>query len=144
MAKKPKLKHYGDDKAFDVHDIMNYIDAKYGSDCYDVFFSGKHFDTWCDARCYGKKDPDGNVRSHSNIWFAAYQQHPDGERKCPEFKTVLDELDKEYDIYAHPVKVFDFNKADFDNGPTYMQDFAERVEAEFGARVRMGHDFDDR
>lgn len=141
---KPKIKHYCTEKAYDVHDVMNYIDAKYGSDCYDVFGSGKHFDAWCDAQGYGQKDPEGKKRSHSNIWFAEYQKNPDGQAKCPPYETVLDQLDKVYCIYAQPVIVFDFDKAEFSNSSDYMKEFAERVEKEFGDAVRMGNDIDDR
>jgi hypothetical protein len=144
--KKPSLKRYDDVKAYDVHDVMNFIDAKYGSNCYDVFESGKHFDLWCFKQGHGEKDPAGKPRSESKIWYAEYENHPEGSAKRPQFKAVLDWLDRVYDIYTHKATTFTFRKVDFPvrHSPEYITEFVDRVIAEFGDNVEMGHDFDDR
>lgn len=144
--RKPTLKLYGDEEAYDVHDVMNYIDHKYASNCYDVLNSGLHYDKWCIMQGFGNIDPAGKKRRESNIWFAEYKKHPEGEATRPPLKTVLDRLDIVYDIYAHKMTTFEFCKDDFrlHSGTDFMTEFAERVVKEFGDQCKMGHDFDDR
>lgn len=48
-------------------------------------YQGNFFNKWCDAKGYGKTDPDGRGRGSSQIWYAEYVADPGGERKEPAY-----------------------------------------------------------
>lgn len=71
---------------FSYDDVMKYLEVKYNFDQYNVSKNeDRHFDRWCDARGYTKKKKDsaGNYRSSSQIWWAEYQNDPEGMEKEP-------------------------------------------------------------
>jgi hypothetical protein len=143
-VKKPTIGHFDGTVAvgYDIHEVMLYVEHRYQLHCYDVFESGKHFDKWCDAKGYGDKDPAGKKRDQSNIWFAEYQDDPHGNEDRPPLVTVLDWLDRKYDIYAHEVKAFQMIDDDFDNAPAHMKEFAKHVKKLFGFDEFFVHSFD--
>lgn len=63
----------------DLEDDLN----KQGIQAYDVFQHSGSFDRWCDRKGYGHSDPEGKHRGSSQIWFAEYQNDPEGACKEP-------------------------------------------------------------
>lgn len=59
---------------YELHMLLHLIGKKYNEDFYDTKGSFSDFDIWCDQKGYGKKDPAGKIRSHSNIWFAEREE----------------------------------------------------------------------
>ncbi len=49
--------------------------------------SHPHFYTWADDQGYGEIDPEGETRGSSQIWFAEYKAHPEGEAVCPPYRN---------------------------------------------------------
>lgn len=125
-------------EGFDIHEVMNYISEKYNFDCYDVYNSHKHFDTWCDSKGYGEIDPEGKRRSSSNIWFAEYNQDPKGMKLCPKYVNVLDWFvekympDQTYNEFHITEKTFSGKKI-----PQHMKTFAQYLFTEFGENVTL-------
>lgn len=60
--------------SLDFSDCTAFIEDKYGIDTRDYARSHLQFGEWCDAKGYGEKDPDGNDRSSSQVWFAEFKK----------------------------------------------------------------------
>ncbi len=74
----------------DWHEIEEYIKHLTGRDVRDwmgLHGPTGHFDQWCDAQGYGEKDkdPQGQLRGHSQFWYAEYETDPAGKAKAPEY-----------------------------------------------------------
>jgi hypothetical protein len=73
-------------QAYDYHACADYIEKKHGIQLRDYAVrpgEKDHFAAWCDARGYGKIDPDGKARGSSQRWFAEYNTDPNGVVKAP-------------------------------------------------------------
>ena len=144
---KPEIQefsHCEEATGYDIHEVMNFISEKYGMDCYDIYDSGSHFNKWCDSKGYGETDPQGKLRSASNVWFAEYQADPHGYAVCPKYVNVLDWFiekhmpDQRYNEFY--VDITDFAGNDV---PEYMKEFAHYLFAEFGTELTLVLSFDD-
>jgi hypothetical protein len=51
----------------------------------DLKNSQRHFNTWCDSKGYGAKDPSGTARNGSQIWYKEYTEAPDGQAARPPY-----------------------------------------------------------
>lgn len=64
-----------------ICELMNISEERFR----DYYDNGSHFYKWCDARGYGKTDPEGKTRGSSNIWYKEYNEAPDGYTVCPPY-----------------------------------------------------------
>ena len=72
-------------KKISFDEISYFLKKSHRIDIYDVSKSHKHFDTWCEKRKYGQKDPMGIYRESSQIWFSEYMLAEDGYKMSPEY-----------------------------------------------------------
>jgi len=69
--KKPQPKTR--EPVLDFNECTEYIEKKHHIQTRDYANSSAQFGEWCDAKGYGKTDPEGNDRGSSQIWFAQFQ-----------------------------------------------------------------------
>lgn len=84
---------------YDFSEMIEHVNKVLG---YDQRQAGKHyfphlfpeisdFDSWCNSKGYGEKDPSGKGRGSSQIWFAEYNKDmASGEWKTPEKAPDMD------------------------------------------------------
>lgn len=63
--------------------LAHAIEDRIGKNLRDFNGSFRHFDQWCDARKYKKRDPEGKPRNLSTIWPLEYRDAEDGEVMRP-------------------------------------------------------------
>lgn len=70
-------------------EFIRYLEQKYGCKAEPAWEKDTHYDNWADARGYTrrKRDPDGNYRGSSRIWFQEYQTDPMGAAIRPKQKS---------------------------------------------------------
>lgn len=103
----------------DFSAAISWLEQKYDFNHRDYAGSHRHFDDWCNLKGYGKKDPQGNSRSGSQLWFAEYQKDSNGECKCPPYENFWHWL---ADYPFNPVKKGKTYKVDLDY---WLGEFAE-------------------
>jgi hypothetical protein len=135
---KPKMQTFTSHKrvkGFDIHEVMNFITNKYQFNCFDIFGSLTHFDNWCDQKGYGQKDPVGEKRGSSQIWFSEYQKDAKGEVLRPEFADVIGWFIHYY-LPESDLAEFDLNQIDFSDPtiPDYIKEFYGYVLKDFGQK----------
>lgn len=68
--------------------FIRYLEQKYGFEA-EASGEDRHFDKWADSRGYTrrKRDPEGQPRGSSRIWFEEYQDDPAGAAAAPKRKS---------------------------------------------------------
>lgn len=65
---------YNGDTVFELFQMLETIQKIHKLNFWDFYDSSSDFDKWCESKSYGKTDPTGKERSHSNIWFKEYEK----------------------------------------------------------------------
>ena len=73
---------------YDYNTIIKYLEKKYDFQSRDYAKKFSYFHNWAKAKGYtdGKLDPDGKNLGSSQIWFAEFQDDPDGAAKQPPYQ----------------------------------------------------------
>ncbi len=82
---------------YDYHEQIEFLEEKYNFNSRDYHESSDHFDVWAKANKKPKKDPDGKVWSHSQIFWQEYKDAPDGYTVRPPYSDfwhwLIDHVD---------------------------------------------------
>ena len=71
------VKSYPMNKVFDYNEVIKFIENKYKIKTRDYAYKPgeeSDFDTWCNSKNYGKKDPNNLDRNSSQIWYAEWKK----------------------------------------------------------------------
>lgn len=68
--------------------------------------SHAHFGTWCDMMGYTGLDPAGLDRNSSQIWYAEYKKHPEGDAKRPPYRDFWHWFLDHYDVNNGSILTF--------------------------------------
>ena len=124
-----------EDSIYDIHEVIEYIGKKYKINPYDFYDSSLHFNSWCDAQGYGKKDPQGKDRNSSQIWFQAYQTDPQGNKMCPPYEDFWKYFIDWYSPQTNELIIFDVKEHLSHTNSKMMTKMLNLIELEFGNEI---------
>lgn len=131
--KKPKP---NSNNVYDIHHIVDFIHKKYGINPYDFHGYLPHYDNWCNTQGYGQKDTTGKSRSESQIWFKAYQSHPQGQMACPPHEDFWDFFINEYSPQTDVPVYFDVKDAIEKARSPILIKVLQFIQDEFGGEIQ--------
>lgn len=91
----------------DYNELQDAVGKLLKRDVRDYLDSQSHYDRWCTATKKGKKDPDGEPRHCSRLWYAEYQRDPTGAAIRPAYCDFwhwwMDDIHNLHCGYIEPV-----------------------------------------
>ncbi len=93
-----------------------------------------HFNTWCDAKGYGLKDPKGKDRGSSQVWYKEYTESPDGSAVQPEYcdlwhlalkHVVPENMTNDSVVTMYAVEDYEDDPEYYDGGIDWKRSFFE-------------------
>jgi hypothetical protein len=103
LPEKPEVDAEG---CYDLRHVMEYLKLKYRFDPHDFARSSNHFENWCRRKGYKSRDPEGNHRRSSKLWYAEYCEDPKGGPMRPMREDFFEWIHKVVRKDDHDIKSF--------------------------------------
>lgn len=125
--------------AYDYHEMIGYLEDKYGFESRDYFGSSYHFVEWAKSHRKPKKDADGKDWGSSQIFYAEYKKAPDGAARRPPYcdfwhwlLSVEDSIHNDCQIMFRAKAWLAALARENDPAREWIQHILEYVAADFG------------